>query len=175
MKTIALISLIFISTFIYSQSVSSILSVDYNIIHFTSAASNLVEEVNESVIILDSTALNDPIMQGDPLIAEFMSQQSIAENQGKDDVSITVELPQNLTGYKLHYKVGRTLGANDVAIGYLNLDQDNAHNPITIYWVMNRLTINLGFHSNINNLFGEFYLESSSGATSSIFYKEIHF
>lgn len=175
MKKIVFVSLVLISRFIYSQNTPNILSVDYNIMHFKNSTSNFIDEVNESVIIIDSIALSDPMKQEDPLIVEFISQQNIAINQGKDDVSIMVELPQSLNGYKLHYKVGRTLGTDDVAFGYLYLDQNNPHNPITIYWVMNRLTINLGFHSNINNLFGEFYLESPSGVISSIFYKELHF
>ena len=174
MKTLILVSLALISTLMYGQSVSRILSVEYNVEQISGEFVDPLASESQSYVVLDSVLLNDPAMQNDPMVIESKTEALLHQNDINGSVDVIVLLSDINGVSKVHYKIGRTQSGNEIGEGFISLDDEQGNEKVSYLKVMNQIVLNFGVHNNIGNLYGEFFIERGAGDISSVVVKELH-
>lgn len=169
--------ILFLSTFSlygYSQNISTILSVTYNVEQVEGEFIDPVTMLDESVIILDSAIMNDPAMQNDPMVIQQKTNEIMHQDDVNGSVSVVLLLSDTLNIDKIHYKLGRTIGGSDLLEGVMLYDDHQYMNTVSSIKVLNQISLNFGVFGDIKNLYSEFYIEDSAGNTSPVHTKELH-
>ena len=170
-KAIFYITTFFLFSYsLYGQTTQSILSVDYDVQQIQDDIIDPLEGLDESILVIDSSLLNDPILQNDPTIIAAKTELLTHQNDINGLISIRVLLSDTLDVNEVYFKIGRVANNDDVINSHVNLNI----NIGSYRQVLNQITIDLGAYKQIDNLYGEFYIKDAAGNSSSVLLKEFH-
>lgn len=130
----------------------------------------LGDEFNE----VDLNMLNDSAMHEDPLVVQYNTEVQNHQGEVNGIVTLSVLLSDTNDVTKVHYKIGRSHGQNDLIESNILFDDNQVHGAITYNRTQNQIRLVLGMYNNIGDLYGEVYIEDSQGQLSSVIQAEYH-
>ncbi len=128
-------------------------------------------------LFISEEMLNDPNLQEDPAIIHHKENLLLHQNDKNGLISIYILFENTNNIKKIHYKLGRTQGSNDLVEGFSEFDNYDINNKVIFSHVENienQIRLDLGLYMNIEHIFGEFQIEDTIGNRSTVLFKENH-
>jgi hypothetical protein len=122
-----------------------------------------------------------------PVSSNLEIDSSIIDNQAAIDsviynyyhnedfsLSLSVLLLDSTQVNKIHIKLGRTEGGNDLFDSYFVFDNYSPGNNTSYERNLFNVIMGLGVFQNLNNIYASVYIESTIGTTSEVIYRQIN-